>query len=312
MHKSYQYTWDAPESLIISPRPEVMWEEIAMVSALMEPQPDLAVFRDVFDDVVRLFRGEFPGYRRSTTRYHDLDHTLSVVLATARLAQGFLEELDADPDSSGAAERPDARLALTTLAAALFHDSGYLQTSEDHTGTGAKYTITHEVRSIRLMDDVLKRHGFTAQERQDGGAMIEATDMGQRVQEIPFRNVAVKRQAQALGSADLLAQMADRAYLEKLFLLYREFEEAGVGGYASELTLLEQTESFYENTVKTRLAEDMEHAQRWMPLHFARRFGAAVDPYQTSIIKNIEYLRAVLERTRKECREHFRRAGGLE
>ena len=42
-----------------------------------------------FDDVVRLYRGEFPGYTACDTEYHDLQHILDVTLAMARMLDGY-------------------------------------------------------------------------------------------------------------------------------------------------------------------------------------------------------------------------------
>ena len=42
-----------------------------------------------FDDIVRLYRGENPGYATCDTAYHDLQHVLEVTLAMARLLDGY-------------------------------------------------------------------------------------------------------------------------------------------------------------------------------------------------------------------------------
>ncbi len=60
-----------------------------------------------------------------------------------------------------------------------------------------------------------------------------------------------------LGSAYLIAQMADKNYLEKLPLLFLKFEEAGMPGFETPLGLFKNTEEFYHSVVKTRLAEEM-------------------------------------------------------
>ncbi len=53
-----------------------------------------------------------------------------------------------------------------------------------------------------------------------------------------------------LGSADLLGQMSDRAYLEKLLFLYKEFREAGIPGFNTEFDIIRKTVDFYEITVQ--------------------------------------------------------------
>jgi hypothetical protein len=91
------------------------------------PYQELSLIEaDIFD----LFRGDFPGYRHSTTSYHDLPHTLSVYLATARLFHGaFL-----------AGKIISAKATFNGIIAALMHDVGLIQTEDDTEGTGAKYT----------------------------------------------------------------------------------------------------------------------------------------------------------------------------
>jgi hypothetical protein len=50
--------------------------------------------------------------------------------------------------------------------------------------------------------------------------------------------------------------MANREYLERLLLLYFEFEEAGMGGFSDIHSLLEGTSAFYRIT-KERLDRDL-------------------------------------------------------
>ena len=59
--------------------------EIKRTLPLIDKNVNQAFLGEVLDDTVALFKGRFPGYRASTTKYHDLRHTLSVALAMARL-----------------------------------------------------------------------------------------------------------------------------------------------------------------------------------------------------------------------------------
>ena len=47
-----------------------------------------------------------------------------------------------------------------------------------------------------------------------------------------------------LGTADLLGQMSDRTYLEKLPFLYLEFKHAGIDGVGTELDFFDSTPGF--------------------------------------------------------------------
>jgi hypothetical protein len=85
-----------------------------------------------------LFNGKYPGYSECNTKYHNLEHTISVALATARLVHGsHLEGHEFSPKN-----------ILLALVASLFHDAGLIQAEGDINGSGAKYTIGHEERRI--------------------------------------------------------------------------------------------------------------------------------------------------------------------
>jgi hypothetical protein len=71
-----------------------------------------------FYDFERLFTGRFPGYRGCDTTYHDVQHTLDMTLALARLVAGY--ERSAEQHDRLGAKR--AQMAIIT---SLFHDSGY-------------------------------------------------------------------------------------------------------------------------------------------------------------------------------------------
>lgn len=286
--------------------------------SLVDPQDTLAVLTEahllldamdmpdlkpqaghLYRDIIRLFHGEYPGYRASNTKYHNLEHTSAVFLATIRLAHG------AHAEGEPLSERGVGLL----LACALFHDAGLIQTVDDTEGTGAKYTVGHEARSMRMLAEYIATHGLPEEDARDGAHLIACTIMDRPVADIAFRTGELALLGRMLGVADLYAQMADRAYLEKLFLLYREFEEAGVAGFDSELMLLEKTEGFYENIVKQRLAQELGGVHRFMRSHFRARHGLDADPYEEAIRKNIDYLKLVLEETRRIYRERFRRGG---
>jgi hypothetical protein len=104
-----------------------------------------------------------------------------------------------------------------------------------------------------------------------------------------------------LGTADMIAQMADRCYLEKCRdRLYPEFVLGGVAvtpdtrgdrgvKYASGLDLLRQTPEFMEETRRKRLDAAFDRAYRYLePL-----FGGH-NPYMESIDRSLGFLRQVL------------------
>jgi hypothetical protein len=108
-----------------------------------------------------------------------------------------------------------------------------------------------------------------------------------------------------LGTADLIAQMADRCYLEKCRdRLYPEFVLGGIAAttgtdgalqvrYSSGLDLLRQTPEFVRETRVQRLEGEFEHAYRFVePL-----FGGK-NPYLEAIDRNLGYLHRVLRAER--------------
>ena len=105
-----------------------------------------------------------------------------------------------------------------------------------------------------------------------------------------------------LGTADLIAQMADRCYLEKCRdRLYPEFVLAGVAlgrdatgyvkvRYSSGLDLLRQTPKFVEATTRDRLDGEFAAAYRHLEVLFDGR-----NPYMEAIRQNLAFLGQVLK-----------------
>src|SRR5690606_36913929 len=104
-----------------------------------------------------------------------------------------------------------------------------------------------------------------------------------------------------LGTADMIAQMADRCSLEKCRdRLYPEFVLGGValqvgpgGGrgvrYSSGLVLLRQTPQFMQDTISTRLDAAFGSAYRYVEVLFEGR-----NPYMEAIQRSLDFLQQVL------------------
>jgi len=282
--------------------PQDVLNELKYIIALMVTDFDYSFFEKMYADIVTIFHGDYPGYRASNTKYHDLEHTGAVVLAAARLMHGaFVEGYSIS-----------AKNINIGLIGAMFHDIGFIQTESDVIGSGAKYTVGHEERSIDFMKQYLSKKSFSAQDIEDCTHLIMCTILNLAINEIPFRSDDIKLLGQIVGSADLLAQMADREYLEKLFMLFREFEEAGLPEYGSELELLKKTKDFYKYTALYRLSEECGGVSSFMRSHFKDRWDLDLDLYQESTIGNIEYLKSVVTKCNKSYScyfEHLRRGG---
>jgi hypothetical protein len=273
-------------------------EEVRRIVSLIDPDYDITLVEMLHAGVERLFRGEYPGFRPCNTEYHDLQHTMDTLLAMARLMHG------ASTQGVVLSERG----VILGLASALFHDTGYIQYMNDATGTGAKYTLIHISRSIEFAGRYLREHGRSEEDAVFCGNCLFCTGFSTKIEEIPFQSEEERLAGWMLGSADLLGQMADRTYLEKLLFLFREFQEGNIPGFGSERDLLQNTLGFY-HTTKRKLADELGNIQRYMRPHFAARWNLDIDLYDDSIRRNMEYLEWMIRNSGDRYRDHLRRGG---
>jgi len=231
-----------------------------------------------------LFAGEFPGYRACLAEYHDFRHTMDIVLATARLLDGSNVRTPFLPES----------LATRLVLAALFHDTGYVQEDWDTSGTGARYSREHEERSVAFLGKHAELFEVGAAELPILTRLIRSTDLKQEFNAIPFSGREERLAGAILGSADLMGQMADREYLEKLLFLYYEFREAGVPGYDTEFDILRKTHDFYA-VIKRRLEETFDGVSALAQAHFRERYGADSNLYLVAIERQMRYLETIIE-----------------
>jgi hypothetical protein len=247
-----------------------------------------------FGDFERLFTGQFPGYYGCDTVYHDLQHSLDDTLAMARLLAGY--DRSHPPEQRLGPER-----ALLGLVVALFHDAGYIRQIDDtQHRNGAEFTRTHVSRGAQFLARYMPTIGL-ANWVPVATQIIHFTGY-----EVPFEDIRLddaldRRVGHLVGTADMMAQMSDRCYLEKCRdRLYPEFVLGGValgrdgGGdlkvtYASGLDVLRQTPQFFEETMRTRLDGEFAGAYRY----FETLFGGH-NPYMEAIERNLAHLRKVL------------------
>ncbi len=271
--------------------PGETYAEIRKILSMIDPGFNTSHLKIVYSDIIRLFNGEYPGYRASNTKYHNLAHTCGVTLAAARLIHGL--HVQGHTFSS--------RLIQLGLIGALFHDTGLIQTDAEQEGSGAQFTIGHEERSIRLMGNYLAPKGFSTEDINDCRHMIMCTILTLPLTEIPFRSEAARAMGRVLGSADLIAQISDRNYLEKLPLLFQEFKEAGMPGFDTPLELFKNTGKFYHSVVRARLTEEMGDVSSAALFHFKERWDIDRNLYAESITNNIKYMKKIYE----DCEENF-------
>jgi len=281
--------------------PEAVLKEAIVILDLISPDFNAVSVDSAFKATVNLFNGKYPGYRACNTEYHDLRHTIDTFLAMIRLIHGALLDGEAFTD----------RQILLGLISALLHDAGYIQEEHDTEGTGSKYTTSHVRRSM----DFLERHGsefgLSCEEIAEGRAIILCTDLAVDVSTIRFPTAKGALIGKMLGSADLLAQMADRTYLEKLLFLYYEFKEAGIGDYESEVDLLRKTLAFYD-FIAWRLKTALDAVDRFLSSHFTLRWGIKDNLYNVAIEKQKKHLRKIMEIPNSDPRNQLKRHGIVE
>jgi hypothetical protein len=271
---------------------------LAAVQALYRPTwPGMSLdpLTRAFAHFERLFAGEVPGFYGVDTVYHDRQHTLDITLALARLIVGYERQQEESTRLGGAR-------ATIGLVTGLFHDVGYIRRADDHASqNGAEFTRTHVSRGARFLEEYLPVLGFGAWVPV-ASEIIHFTGY-----EVPFEHIEAKvadprdiMVGHLLGTADMIAQMADRCYLEKCRdRLYAEFVLGGVAlamndgspqvKYASGLDLLRQTPDFVCEVREKRLERDFRGAYHYLEPLFGGR-----NPYMEAIDRNLEYLRQVL------------------
>ena len=221
------------------------------------PKADPSDVPKWFSWAMNCFEGKHPGYLPIDMKYHDVEHTLLVALCLARLLEGRQLNRTEPPLT-----QHQFKLALLAV---LFHDTGYLKRTDDQDGTGAKYTLIHVDRSAEFAAQFLAGKGFIPKEIMAIQNMIHCTGVSMDLEVIPFHDDLEQILGFALGTADLVGQMADPNYLQKLPVLYLEFEECRqfYNGevparlvFASVDDLVQKTPWFWEKYVRPKIHKD--------------------------------------------------------
>jgi len=270
-------------ALVHADDPQAVFSEVNHILAQMPPGVDRQMVATAFETVVSLYRGTYTGYRACNTGYHTLHHATSTFLTMAQLLHGAHKD--------GVALSPaDVQLGLIT---ALFHDAGYIQEAHDTKGTGAKHTAHHVERSMDLLEKLARRHGLLGGEIDIARVMIKYTDISIDIDDLDIRDERADFLGRMLTAADLLAQLADRHYLEKLPHLYEEFREGQVGNYASKFDLIHSTLGFIA-FCENYLERICPHHGRYLVRHFTIRWQTPANLYQQAIDGHKAYLKKIL------------------
>jgi len=289
------------EDLVDMDNPRAVFTEVYRIVSLIHPGLDLAPLKTAHEQIVHLFCGEFSGYRECNIFYHDLKHTTDCLLAMARLLHGaFLRGLSISPNN-----------LLLGLIAAVLHDTGYIQKDDEMSGTGAQFTLTHIDRSIEFLEMYTNKFKVPGMNLQAARNCLKCTGLDERIDLIPFEEDEHEVLGKALAAADLLGQMADRTYLERLPLLYREFREGKVPGCENEFDLIKKSPGFWE-WVKDRLANALSGVDSLMIDHFRARWAIDSDLYRVAIEGNMRYLKFLINYHGGDYRRFLRRGNIME
>ena len=269
--------------------PTAVEVEVQAAFRTMFPDADPIFVPRVFGWAIGCFTGNYRDYQAVDARYHNFEHTLQGTLCLARLLRGRHLAGAEPPLTLGACQ--------LGLVAILLHDTGYLKKREDTQGTGAKYTVIHVRRSADFAAELLKEKGFTANHIKAVQNMILCTGVNAALSVIPFQSELERVLGWALGTADLLGQMAAEDYVDKLPILYAEFAEAA--GYTKDRThfiamfssaedLMQKTPAFWEKFVRLKLDRDFGGLHRFLN-----------DPYPSGPNSYFERIGANIERLRQ-------------
>lgn len=266
--------------------------ELDRLFRLLYPGACHSTMDRAFQDIVRLYHGEYPGYLACDTSYHDLQHVMDVTLAMARLMDGYERSRNGTPAIG-------VRLFQLGVIVGLFHDMGYLRKVRDKKAkNGAEYTIIHVSRGAHFLKDYLPQIGF-AEFAGVAAEMLHFTGYEKSVAEIRIKDPLQRLVGSLLGSADIIAQMSDRCYLEKCRdRLYAEFVAGGVNKkcdaagrerlvFTSGEDLVQKTPRFFETAFK-RLELDLGGAYKYAATHFG-----GFNLYMNAAAKNVHFAKQV-------------------
>jgi len=285
--------YDVSNSIQTTDPAAVAREVVRLFKGLYEvPAPEL---ERAFRDAAALYRGEHPEYHACDTEYHDLQHVLDVTLAMARLMDGYQR-------SRRAGEPPlPAGVFQVGVLAALFHDFGYLRRRGDRRHRyGAEYTLTHVSRGAAFLRRYLHEIGLGSL-AGIAATLVHYTGYERPTETIRVSDTLLRRVGHMLGTADIIAQMSDRCYLEKCRdRLYPEFILGSLAGrrlavrrslpaFASGEDLVQRTPAFYAGAAR-RLELQLARAYDYAGRHFG-----GDNLYLLEMRKNIEHAERIAQ-----------------
>lgn len=261
--------------------------EIERIFLALYPGANPNYMAITFSDQANMYRGAFPGYQACDTAYHDMQHVLEVTLAMARLMDGYEQSRKYAPSLGPI-------LFQVGIILALLHDMGYVREQGDTVArNGAEYTLKHVSRGATFLRHYMPTIGL-GEHAETAAKLIHFTGFEQPVATIDVSDPILRLLGSLLGTADIIAQMADRCYLEKCRdRLYPEFVRGGIAiretpqganvVYRSGSDLVAKTPTFFKHAV-SRLNTELNGVYHYAANHF----GGA-NPYMQSAMQNVMF-----------------------
>lgn len=244
--------------------PQAVAEFVQMKFAGMFAKEEPQWLKRIFQDVTTLFTGNHPDYSAIDLHYHDFEHTLQATVCLVLILEGR--------HRGGVKPRLTVREFELAIAAVLLHDAGYLRLRTDRSGTGAKYTFIHELRSCAFAASYLPSLGATVLEIDGVVSAINCTGPKSAIRKIQFHSPLARIIGCVVPTADYLAQMAAPDYVGRLGHLFREFEEShnflhtpqSERRFKTADDMIRMTPSFWENIVLPKLDGEFQGVYRYL------------------------------------------------
>jgi hypothetical protein len=259
--------------------------------SVMYPGASLKWIEMIMRDMSRMFEGRNPDYAACDIRYHDFEHTLHATVCITLLLEGR--------HLAGVEPRLSPRMFELAVAAVLLHDSGYLKLRSDTSGTGAKYTYCHVLRSCSFAASYLPSIGTSDYEVEAVLGAINCTGPTKEISRLRFREPVERVIGCALATADYLGQMSAADYPDELEILFNEFQESddyirlpvSRRAFKSADELMQRTPLFWQKFVRAKLESDFQAVYRFL----ARPYPHGPNPYIDAVEKNIATIKRRLE-----------------
>jgi len=242
---------------------------------------------ELLEDVADLYAGRWPSHEACTVNYHNFSHALDVCLAAARMLSGW--------NKMETGQSLDDGYFQLGMAASMFHDAGYIKDKGDLAGVGGKFTLIHVERSMAIAREYLTRKQWPEAEVDAVCRIISITDYT-KLPDLAhlFKEERLKALARIVATADLVAQMADIDYIQRIDDLFAEFKEVyefenrenlikkGTKIYKTVQEIKDGTITFYEQFIVPTLAK-LGRMDRYLTVFF----GDGRNPYQENIVANL-------------------------